>query len=124
MAMKYLGEQIDLHGGGIDLTFPHENELAQTEACTHKQFSKYWLHNEFVNLNNEKMPKSTGNFLTTRDLLQKYDGMVLRFLILSAHYRNPVNFSEELAENALNGLTRIRTSVDNLKHRLESAVKT
>lgn len=124
MVKKYLGEQIDIHGGGIDLVFPHhENELAQTEACTHKPFSKYWLHNEFVNMNNEKMSKSTGNFQTTRDLLQVYDGMVLRFLILSAHYRNPVNFSEELAENALNGLTRIRTSVDNLKHRLETAVE-
>ncbi|ARU61047.1 cysteine--tRNA ligase [Tumebacillus avium] len=122
MSMKYLGEQIDIHGGGVDLTFPHhENELAQTEACTHKPFATYWMHNAFVNLGNEKMSKSTGNFLTARDLLQKYDGTVLRFLLLSAHYRNPVNFSEELAENAKAGYERITTALLNLKHRLESA---
>ncbi|HEU4962509.1 MAG TPA: cysteine--tRNA ligase [Bacilli bacterium] len=124
MNLKYLGEQIDIHGGGVDLTFPHhENELAQTEACTHKPFAKYWLHNEFVNLNNEKMSKSTGNFLTVRDLLEKYEGAVLRFLLLSAHYRNPVNFSEELADNAASSYERITTSLGNLKHRLQTAVE-
>ncbi|TCP52311.1 cysteinyl-tRNA synthetase [Tumebacillus sp. BK434] len=124
MSMKYLGEQIDIHGGGVDLTFPHhENELAQTEACTHKPFATYWMHNAFVNLGNEKMSKSTGNFLTARDLLQKYDGSVLRFLLLSAHYRNPVNFSEELAENAKAGYERITTAMLNLKHRVESAAE-
>ncbi|ASS76946.1 cysteine--tRNA ligase [Tumebacillus algifaecis] len=122
MNLKYLGEQIDIHGGGVDLTFPHhENEMAQTEACTHKPFATYWLHNAFVNLGDEKMSKSTGNFLTTRDLLQKYDGSVLRFLLLSAHYRNPVNFSEELAENAKAGYERITTALLNLQHRVESA---
>ncbi|MFD2172366.1 cysteine--tRNA ligase [Tumebacillus lipolyticus] len=122
MNLKYLGEQIDIHGGGVDLTFPHhENELAQTEACTHKPFAKYWLHNAFVNLGDEKMSKSTGNFLTTRDLLQNYSGEVLRFLLLSAHYRNPVNFSLELAENAKAGYERITTAITNLSHRVESA---
>ncbi|KEO81714.1 cysteine--tRNA ligase [Tumebacillus flagellatus] len=123
MIRKHLGEQIDIHGGGVDLTFPHhENEIAQSESCTHKPLAKYWMHNEFVNLNNEKMSKSTGNFFTTRELLEKYEGGVLRFLLLSAHYRNPVNFSEELVENAQNGLDRIRSSYANLTHRLETAV--
>jgi cysteinyl-tRNA synthetase len=122
MIRKHLGEQIDIHGGGVDLTFPHhENEIAQSEACSHKPLAKYWMHNEFVNLNNEKMSKSTGNFLTTRDLLEQYEGAVLRFLLLSAHYRNPVNFSPELADNAKNGLERIRSSYANVKHRLETA---
>jgi cysteinyl-tRNA synthetase len=122
MSLKYLGEQIDIHGGGVDLTFPHhENEVAQTESCTHKPFAKYWLHNAFINMNNEKMSKSTGNFLTTHDLLKKYDGRVLRFLILSAHYRNPVNFSEELVANAEAGFQRITTCYENLRHRLGTA---
>jgi len=122
MNLKYLGEQIDIHGGGVDLTFPHhENELAQTEACTHKTFATYWLHNEFVNLNNEKMSKSTGNFLTARELIETYNGPVLRFLLLSAHYRNPVNFSEDLVENAQAGFDRIMTALGNLKHRLATA---
>ncbi|MBL0389428.1 cysteine--tRNA ligase [Tumebacillus sp. ITR2] len=122
MIRKHLGEQIDIHGGGVDLTFPHhENEIAQSESCTHKPLATYWMHNEFLNLNNEKMSKSTGNFFTTRELLEKYEGAVLRFLLLSAHYRNPVNFSEELVENAQNGLDRIRASYANLKHRLESS---
>jgi len=122
MSLKYLGEQIDIHGGGVDLTFPHhENEVAQTEACTHKPFAKYWLHNAFINMNNEKMSKSTGNFTTASDLLQKYDGRVLRFLILSAHYRNPVNFSEELVGNADAGFSRITTCYENLQHRLGTA---
>ncbi|MCX7572279.1 cysteine--tRNA ligase [Tumebacillus sp. DT12] len=122
MSLKYLGEQIDIHGGGVDLTFPHhENEVAQTEACTHKTFAKYWLHNAFINMNNEKMSKSTGNFTTASDLLQKYDGRVLRFLILSAHYRNPVNFSEELVGNADAGFSRITTCYENLRYRLGTA---
>ncbi|PWK05654.1 cysteine--tRNA ligase [Tumebacillus permanentifrigoris] len=123
MIRKHLGEQIDIHGGGVDLTFPHhENEIAQSEACTHKPLAKYWMHNEFLNLNHEKMSKSTGNFLTTRGLLEQYEGAALRFLLLSAHYRNPVNFSPDLVENAKNGLDRIRSSYANLQHRLETAV--
>jgi cysteinyl-tRNA synthetase len=124
MNRKYLGEQIDIHGGGVDLTFPHhENELAQTEACTHKRFARYWMHNAFVNLGNEKMSKSTGNFLTARELLEKHGGSVLRYLLLSAHYRNPVNFSEELVENAKAGYERITTAIGSLKHRLKSAAE-
>ncbi|MGZ4164123.1 MAG: cysteine--tRNA ligase, partial [Tumebacillaceae bacterium] len=124
MNLKYLGEQIDIHGGGVDLTFPHhENEIAQTEACTHKQFAKYWLHSEFLNMNNEKMSKSTGNFLTVRDILDKYPAAVLRFLLISTHYRNPLNFSDEVVENASAGFERITTSIDNLKFRLESAAE-
>ncbi|MGZ4123918.1 MAG: cysteine--tRNA ligase [Tumebacillaceae bacterium] len=124
MNLKYLGEQIDIHGGGVDLTFPHhENEIAQTEACTHKQFAKYWLHSEFLNMNNEKMSKSTGNFLTVRDILDKYPAAVLRFLLIQAHYRNPLNFSDEVVENASAGFERITTSIDNLKFRLESAAE-
>jgi len=122
MNLKYLGEQIDIHGGGVDLTFPHhENEIAQTEACTHKPFASYWMHAEFLNLNNEKMSKSTGNFFTARDLLAQYEGAVLRFLLLSAHYRNPLNFNDELIENAQAGLERIRTAHANLTHRLATA---
>jgi cysteinyl-tRNA synthetase len=121
MIMKYLGEQIDIHGGGVDLTFPHhENERAQTEACTHKQFAKYWLHNEFINLNNEKMSKSTGNFLTASELLKQFDGGILRFLLLSTHYRKPLNFSVDLAEAAETGLKRIKTAHENLQFRLDS----
>jgi cysteinyl-tRNA synthetase len=122
MNLKYLGEQIDIHAGGVDLTFPHhENELAQTESCTHKTFARYWLHSEFVNLNNEKMSKSTGNFKTARDLLKQYDASLLRFLLLSTHYRHQVNFSDELAESAKASLERITTALGNLRHRLASA---
>ncbi|MGB8956821.1 MAG: cysteine--tRNA ligase [Tumebacillaceae bacterium] len=123
MSLKYLGEQIDIHGGGIDLQFPHhENELAQTEACTHKSFARYWMHSEFVNLNDEKMSKSTGNFYTARDLLDKNDAGLLRFMLLSTHYRNPLNFSDELLESAENSLNRIKNSLSNMRHRLETAV--
>jgi cysteinyl-tRNA synthetase len=124
MSLKYLGEQIDIHGGGVDLTFPHhENEIAQTESCTHKQFAKYWLHCEFLNMNNEKMSKSTGNFLTVRDILDKYPASVLRFLLISTHYRNPLNFTDEVVENASAGFERITTSIENLKFRLETATE-
>ncbi|MBR1852938.1 MAG: cysteine--tRNA ligase [Lachnospiraceae bacterium] len=120
MSKKYLGEEIDIHAGGEDLIFPHhENEIAQSEAANGKQFSKYWMHNAFLNIDNKKMSKSAGNFFTVRDISEKYDLQVLRFFMLSAHYRSPLNFSAELMEAAKNGLDRIVTCVENLKY-LES----
>jgi len=119
MSKKYLGEQIDIHAGGEDLIFPHhENEIAQSEATNDKEFSKYWLHNGFLNIDNKKMSKSLGNFFTVRDILEKYDPMVLRFFMLSAHYRSPLNFSADLMEAAKNGLDRIITCVTNLNYLL------
>ena len=115
MSKKYLGEQIDIHGGGEDLIFPHhENEIAQSEAASGKTFSNYWMHNAFLNIDNKKMSKSLGNFFTVRDISEKYDLQVLRFFMLSAHYRSPLNFSAELMESAKNGLARIVTSVQRL----------
>ncbi len=117
MSKKYLGEEIDIHAGGEDLIFPHhENEIAQSEACNGKQFAKYWLHNGFLNIENRKMSKSLGNFFTVREVGEKYDLQVLRFFMLSAHYRSPINFSEDLMEASKNGLERILTAVENLKH--------
>jgi cysteinyl-tRNA synthetase len=117
MSKKYLGDEIDIHAGGEDLIFPHhENEIAQSEACNGKQFAKYWLHNAFLNIDNKKMSKSLNNFFTVRDISEKYDLQVLRFFMISAHYRSPINFSEELMEASKNGLDRILTAVDNLKH--------
>lgn len=115
MSNKYLGEQIDIHGGGEDLVFPHhENEIAQSEAASGKTFSNYWMHNAFLNIDNKKMSKSLGNFFTVRDISEKYDLQVLRFFMLSAHYRSPLNFSAELMEAAKNGLSRIVTAVQRL----------
>jgi cysteinyl-tRNA synthetase len=125
MAKKYLGDEIDIHAGGEDLIFPHhENEIAQSEACNGKQFSKYWLHNGFLNIDNKKMSKSLGNFFTVRDISEKYDLQVLRFFMLSAHYRSPLNFSAELMEASKNGLERILTAVDHLKHLKEASAVT
>ncbi len=108
MSMKYLGESFDIHGGGKDLIFPHhENEIAQSEAATGKPFVKYWLHNGFVNINAEKMSKSLGNFFTIRDVLKKYDSEVLRFFLLSAHYRSPLDFSDQNLTEAESGMERI-----------------
>ena len=119
MSKKYLGEQIDIHAGGEDLVFPHhENEIAQSEAANGKEFSKYWMHNAFLNIDNRKMSKSLGNFFTVREISEKYDLQVLRFFMLSAHYRSPLNFSAELMEASKNGLDRIVTAVANLKHLL------
>ena len=119
MSKKYLGEQIDIHAGGEDLVFPHhENEIAQSEAANGKEFSKYWMHNAFLNIDNRKMSKSLGNFFTVREISEKYDLQVLRFFMLSAHYRSPLNFSAELMEASKNGLDRIETAVANLKHLL------
>ena len=117
MSMKYLGDTIDIHCGGQDLVFPHhENEIAQSEAATGKPFARYWMHNGYINIDNEKMSKSKGNFFTVRDIAQKYDLTVVRLFMLSAHYRNPVNFSEELIAQAASALTRIKNCRDNLKY--------
>ena len=122
MSKKYLGDEIDIHAGGEDLIFPHhENEIAQSEAANGKTFAKYWMHNGFLNIDNKKMSKSAGNFFTVRDISEKYDLQILRFFMLSAHYRNPLNFSAELMEAAKNGYDRIVTSVSNLKYLLENA---
>ncbi len=122
MAKKYLGDEIDIHAGGEDLIFPHhENEIAQSEAANGKTFSRYWMHNGFLNIDNRKMSKSLGNFFTVRDISEKYDLQVLRFFMLQAHYRNPLNFSAELMEAAANSLDRILTSADKLTRLLEVA---
>ena len=122
MSKKYLGEEIDIHGGGEDLVFPHhENEIAQSEAASGKPFAKYWPHNAFSNIDNKKMSKYAGNFFTVRDISEKYDLQVLRFFMLSAHYRSPLNFSAELMEAAQNGYDRIVTSVSNLNFLLQNA---
>ncbi len=116
MSKKYLGEEIDIHGGGEDLIFPHhENEIAQSEACSGHVFAHYWMHNAFLNINNVKMSKSLGNFLLVRDISKQYDLSVLRFFMLSAHYRSPLNFSPELMEAAKNGLDRIQTAMARLR---------
>jgi cysteinyl-tRNA synthetase len=116
MSNRYLGETIDIHAGGQDLTFPHhENEIAQSEARSGKTFSNYWIHNGYININNEKMSKSKGNFFTVRDISNSYDLEIVRFFMLSAHYRNPVNFSDEMLNQAKAGLERLY----NTKERLE-----
>ena len=119
MSKKYLGEQIDIHAGGEDLIFPHhENEIAQSEAANGKTFANYWMHNGFLNIDNKKMSKSLGNFFTVREIGEKYDLQVLRFFMLSAHYRSPINFSAELMEAYTNGLERIITCAERLKELL------
>ena len=122
MSKKYLGEQIDIHAGGEDLVFPHhENEIAQSEAANGKEFAKYWMHNAFLNIDNRKMSKSLGNFRTVREISEQYDLQVLRFFMLSAHYRSPLNFSADLMEASANGLERIVNAVDKLKHLMGAA---
>ena len=116
MSKRYLGEQIDIHGGGEDLVFPHhENEIAQSEACSGKHFAKYWMHNAFLNIDNKKMSKSEGNFFTVRDISKMYDLQVLRFFMLNAHYRSPLNFSAELMDSAKNSLDRILNAFEKLR---------
>lgn len=114
MSNRYLGETIDIHAGGQDLAFPHhENEIAQSEARSGKTFSNYWVHNGYININNEKMSKSKGNFFTVRDISKKYDLEIVRFFMLSAHYRNPVNFSDEMLNQAKAGLERLYNAKEN-----------
>jgi len=122
MAKKYLGETIDIHGGGGDLVFPHhENEIAQSEGASGKSFANYWVHVGYLNIDNKKMSKSLNNFFTVRDIQEEYDLEIIRFFILSAHYRNPVNFSKELVEAAKNGLERLYNTKNNLKHLMENS---
>lgn len=122
MSKKYLGDEIDIHAGGEDLVFPHhENEIAQSEAANGKTFARYWMHNAFLNIDNRKMSKSAGNFFSVRDIAEKYDLQVLRFFMLSAHYRSPLNFSADLMNAAKSGYERIVTSVSNLSYLLENA---
>ena len=122
MAKKYLGDEIDIHAGGEDLIFPHhENEIAQSECCNDKIFAKYWMHNAFLNIDNRKMSKSLGNFRTVREISEQYDLQVLRFFMLNAHYRSPLNFSADLMEAAKNALERITDAAANLKDRKAAA---
>lgn len=123
MATRELGDTIDIHAGGQDLQFPHhENEIAQTEAKTGQSFANYWLHNGFVTMDSEKMSKSLGNFKLLRDLLEHFDGQVLRFLLATAHYRKPINYSEVAIEEARVNLQKIQTAYENAEYRLRSAV--
>ncbi|MDO4563138.1 MAG: cysteine--tRNA ligase [Clostridia bacterium] len=122
MANRYLGKTIDIHSGGFDLIFPHhENEIAQSECANDAPFANYWLHNGFINVNNEKMAKSAGNFFTVRDIAKEYEYEVIRFFMLSAHYRSPINFCKELMDSAKNGLERIYTCLDNLEFIAQNA---
>lgn len=122
MSKKYLGDEIDIHAGGEDLIFPHhENEIAQSEAANGVEFSKYWMHNAFLNVDNKKMSKSVGNFFTVREIAQKYDLQALRFFMLSAHYRSPLNFGAELMEAAKSGLERIVTAAGHMRHLIKAA---
>ena len=115
MSCALLGERFDIHGGGMDLQFPHhENEMAQSEGALGHPFVNYWLHNGFLNVDNEKMSKSLGNFFTIRDVLQKFDGETLRFFMLRTHYRSPFNFSDTLLDDARSALRRLYTALDGL----------
>lgn len=122
MANKYLGKTIDIHSGGKDLIFPHhENEVAQSEAANDAPFAHYWLHNGYINVDNRKMSKSLGNFFTVRDVAAQFEYEVIRFFMLSAHYRSPINFSQELLEQAKAGLERLYTCLENLTFLAEKA---
>lgn len=117
MSKKYLADTIDIHAGGQDLTFPHhENEVAQSEAANGQPLANYWMHNGYITIDNEKMSKSKGNFFTVRDILKEYEGEVIRFFLLSGHYRSPINFSRELMEQAQNGLARMYNAKTTLEH--------
>ncbi|MFD1363505.1 cysteine--tRNA ligase [Lentibacillus salinarum] len=123
MAKKYLGETIDIHAGGQDLAFPHhENEMAQSEAMNEKPFANYWMHNGYINIDNEKMSKSLGNFVLTKDIIAQHDPQVIRFFMLSVHYHNPINFTEELLQSAKNSLDRIKNAYTNLEHRKQTSM--
>ena len=124
MANRYLGETIDIHSGGQDLIFPHhENEVAQSECANGKPFANYWMHNGYININNQKMSKSLGNFFTVRDILKQYDPEIVRFFMLSAHYRNPINFSDILMEQSKSAVERVYTCIDNLNFLLDNSEK-
>ena len=121
MSKKYLGDEIDIHAGGEDLIFPHhENEIAQSECCNGKIFARYWMHNGFLNIDNRKMSKSLGNFRTVREIAKQYDLQVLRFFMLNAHYRSPLNFSADLMESSKNALERIVEAAGRLKDRRDA----
>lgn len=120
MVKKYLGETIDIHAGGQDLAFPHhENEIAQSEALNEKKMANYWIHNGYINIDNEKMSKSLGNFILVHDIIRQFDPEVVRFFIVNAHYRSPINFSDEQLSSAKSSLERIKTTYLNVSHRLE-----
>jgi len=122
MAKKYLGDTIDIHAGGQDLTFPHhENEIAQSEACNDTTFANYWMHNGYINIENEKMSKSLGNFVLVNDIIKQHDPQVIRFFMLTVHYRHPINFSEALLQGAKSSLERIKNAHQNLEHRKQSS---
>jgi cysteinyl-tRNA synthetase len=122
MSKKYIGDIIDIHAGGEDLIFPHhENEIAQSEAANEVEFARYWMHNGFLKIDGEKMSKSLGNFFTIRDIGKKYPLQVIRFFMLSAHYRSPLNFSDTLVESAKNSLERILTAMGRLEDAMKSA---
>ncbi|HYG59832.1 MAG TPA: cysteine--tRNA ligase [Symbiobacteriaceae bacterium] len=124
MARRYLGDTIDIHGGGEDLVFPHhENEIAQSEACNDKPFARYWVHNAFLNIEGEKMSKSKNNFFTVTDILQEYEGEVVRLYLLGAHYRTQLDFRRELVDQTKAGLERMRNTVGNLQHVMRTAVE-
>ena len=121
MSKKHLGDTIDIHAGGQDLQFPHhENEIAQSECCNGVPFANYWMHNGYITIDNQKMSKSKGNFFTVRDILKEYDGEVIRFFLLSGHYRSPINFSDSLMEQAKASLGRMRNAKATLKHLIEN----
>ncbi|WP_434631788.1 cysteine--tRNA ligase [Thermoanaerobacterium thermosaccharolyticum] len=123
MSTKYLGKTLDIHAGGPDLIFPHhENEIAQSEAANDAEFARFWMHIGYLNINNEKMSKSKNNFFTVRDITSQYDPEVLRFFMLTSHYRNPINFSHDLLEQSKSGFLRLSNTVDNLRHLLDDAL--
>ncbi|MGM0378769.1 MAG: cysteine--tRNA ligase [Bacillota bacterium] len=122
MSTSILGDTLDIHAGGQDLTFPHhENEIAQSESKTGKKYVNYWMHNGYINIDNKKMSKSKGNFFTVREILEKYDPEIIRFFLLSAHYRSPINFSEDLIKSAANGLDRLYNAKNNMEFLLKNA---
>jgi len=125
MARKYLGDTIDIHAGGEDLTFPHhENEIAQSEAVSGKRFAGYWMHNAHLMIDGAKMSKSLGNFFTVRDILKRYDGEVIRMFLLSAHYRTQLSFSDQLVEDIRRALERLYNTAANLEHLARTAPRT
>ena len=124
MAKKHLGNTIDIHAGGEDLQFPHhENEIAQSECCNGVPFARYWMHNGYITVDNEKMSKSKGNFFTVRDIRKEYDGEVIRFFLLSGQYRGPINFSDTLMEQARSSLARMENCKENLLHIKEAGAE-